>query len=58
MARFLIVAHETVTNPQLLKQVRTVTDQDPEAEFVLLVPATALAHPAGRRARGKDLFYC
>ena len=54
MARFLIVAHETVTNPQLVKQVRTVMDQDPEAEFVLLVPATPVRHLLFRRGDEHD----
>jgi hypothetical protein len=54
MAQFLIVAHETVTNPQLLKQVRTVMDQDPEAEFVLLVPATPVRHLLFRRGDEHD----
>ena len=40
MARYLVVAHQTVTSPELLKVVRGVRDQDAEAEFVLLVPAT------------------
>ena len=40
MTRYLVVAHETVTNPELLKQVRAVREQEGEAEFVLLVPAT------------------
>jgi len=44
MARYLVVAHETVTNPKLLKQVRSVMNDDPEAEFVLLVPATPVRH--------------
>jgi hypothetical protein len=44
MARYLVVAHETVTNPELLKEVRAVQQRDPEAEFVLLVPATPVRH--------------
>ena len=46
MTRYLVVAHETVTNPELLKQLRAVREQEGEAEFVLLVPAT----PVRRRA--------
>jgi len=49
MARYLVVAHETVTNPELLRQVRAVRDDDPEAEFVLLVPATPVRHLRFRR---------
>ena len=44
MARYLIVAHQTVTNPQLLKKVRELRKQEGEAEFVLLVPATPVRH--------------
>jgi hypothetical protein len=44
MARYLVVAHQTVTNPELLKQVEAVQQQDEEAEFVLLVPATPVRH--------------
>ena len=40
MARYLVVAHETVTNPRLLDAVRGVRERDAEAEFVLLIPAT------------------
>ena len=32
MTRYLVVAHETVTNPELLKQVRAVKEQEREAE--------------------------
>jgi hypothetical protein len=44
MSRYLVVAHSTVTNPRLLEQLRTMTKDDPQAEFVLLVPATAVRH--------------
>jgi hypothetical protein len=54
MARYLVVAHETVTNPELLKQVRTVRDQEREAEFVLLVPATPVRHLLFRRGDVHD----
>lgn len=40
MARYLIVAHETATNPRLVERVKQVAQGDPDAEFVLLVPAT------------------
>ena len=49
MTRYLVVAHETVTNPELLKQVRAVREQEGEAEFVLLVPATPVRHLLFRR---------
>jgi hypothetical protein len=44
MARYLVVAHETVTNPELLEQMKAVQQKDREAEFVLLVPATPVRH--------------
>ena len=49
MTRYLVVAHETVTNPELLKQLRAVREQEGEAEFVLLVPATPVRHLLFRR---------
>jgi len=54
MARYLVVAHETVTNPDLLKQVKSVRRDDPEAEFVLLVPATPVRHLRFPRGREHD----
>jgi hypothetical protein len=54
MARYLVVAHETVTNPELLKQVRAIRDQEREAEFVLLVPATPVRHLLFRRGDEHD----
>jgi hypothetical protein len=44
MSRYLVVAHQTVTNPKLLEEVRAVARRDPAAEFVLLVPATPVRH--------------
>jgi hypothetical protein len=44
MARYLVVAHETVANPELLEEVKAVRRRDPQAEFVLLVPATPVRH--------------
>jgi hypothetical protein len=54
MTRYLVVAHETVTNPELLKQVRAVREQEREAEFVLLVPATPVRHLLFRRGDERD----
>jgi hypothetical protein len=54
MTRYLVVAHETVTNPELLKQVRAVKEQEGEAEFVLLVPATPVRHLLFRRGDVHD----
>jgi len=38
IARYLVVARETVTNPELLAQANTVVNDDRQAGFVLLVP--------------------
>jgi hypothetical protein len=54
MTRYLVVAHETVTNPELLKQVRAVREQAGDAEFVLLVPATPVRHLLIRRGDEHD----
>ena len=54
MARYLVVAHETVTSPELLKVVRGVREQDAEAEFVLLVPATPVRHLLFRKGDEHD----
>jgi hypothetical protein len=54
MTRYLVVAHETVTNPELLKQLRAVREQEGEAEFVLLVPATPVRHLLFRRGDERD----
>lgn len=40
MARYLVVAHQTVTNPMLLEQLKRIEAKDQSAEFTLLVPAT------------------
>lgn len=44
MAKYLVVAHETVTNPELLDRLRAIQQDDQQAEFVLLVPATPVRH--------------
>ena len=44
MARHLIVAHQTAGSPELVDRVRQLAEHDPEAEFVLLVPATPTSH--------------
>ena len=54
MARYLVVAHQTVTNPELLKQVRSVKEKDEQAEFVLLVPATPVRHLLFLRGDERD----
>ena len=54
MTRYLVVAHQTVASPELLKVVRGVRDQDAEAEFVLLVPATPVRHLLFRKGDEHD----
>ena len=54
MARYLVVAHQTVTSPELLKQVRVLREQEKDAEFVLLVPATPVRHLLFRRGDEHD----
>jgi hypothetical protein len=49
MARYLVVAHETVTNPMLLEQLKKIEGEDAAAEFTLLVPATPVRHLLFRR---------
>ena len=44
MATYLVVAHQTVTNPLLLEKLRHLQEEDPVAEFILLVPATLIHH--------------
>lgn len=44
MAKYLVVAHETVTNPKLLEQIKKVEQDDKAAEFTLLVPATPVRY--------------
>ena len=44
MSRYLIVAHDTATNPELIEQVKAIATDDPAAQFVLLIPATPVRH--------------
>ena len=43
MATYLLVAHQTAESPELLSAARDLASGDPDAEFVLLVPATPVA---------------
>ena len=40
MSRYLVVAHQTATSPELLQCVTRLAADDPKATFTLLVPAT------------------
>lgn len=53
MSRYLIVAHETVSSPALAARAKQVASEDPEAEFVLLVPATPVRHLIRRKHEGE-----
>jgi GABA permease len=51
MSRYLIVAHETAMNPDLIERVKALATDDPATQFVLLVPATPVKHLM-RRSEG------
>lgn len=40
MGRYLVVANQTLSSPQLTAKLRQLHESDPEAEFRVLVPAT------------------
>ncbi len=44
MARYLLVAHQTAESEELLEGARALAREDPDAEFVLLVPATPVGN--------------
>jgi hypothetical protein len=44
MGRYLIVAHQTASSPELVDRVQQIARDDPSAVFVLLVPATPRQH--------------
>jgi hypothetical protein len=55
MVRYLVVAHQTVTSPELLRKVRELRGKEEGgAEFVLLVPATPVRHLLFRRGDEAD----
>jgi hypothetical protein len=54
VARYLVVAHQTVTSPELLKVVHGLRHEDAEAQFVLLVPATPVRHLLFRKGDEND----
>lgn len=47
MSRYLVVANQTTTSPRLVQELRDVARRDPDAQFVLVVPATPV----------RDLFF-
>lgn len=44
MALYLVVAHQTAASPELLEMLQDISRHHPDAEFVLLVPATPVTH--------------
>lgn len=44
MPRYLVIAHRTAETPELLAALNAIEDRDPQAAFVLLIPATPLEH--------------
>ena len=44
MARYLVVAHETVSNPKLVEKLKEIAKEDESTKFVLLVPASPVRH--------------
>ena len=52
MARYLVVAHQTASSPELMKAVLGIVKQERAVEFTLVVPATPPGvRLCGRRAR-------
>lgn len=48
MARYLVVAHQTSTSPELRRRIRQTVQIYPGSEFGVLVPATPVRHLFGR----------
>lgn len=44
MPRYLIIAHQTATSPELEKAVIDLAERESDAEFRLVVPATPVEH--------------
>lgn len=44
MTRYLVVAHQTATSPELLQRVTGLAANDPKATFTILVPGTPVDH--------------
>ena len=56
MARYLVVAHQTSTSPELRRRIRQTVQIYPGSEFGVLVPATPVRHLFGRApGTSKDL---
>jgi hypothetical protein len=44
MSKYLVVAHQTANSPALMDQLKSMADEDPRAEFSLVVPKTRIEH--------------
>jgi hypothetical protein len=44
MARYMVVAHQTATSPELVDRLRDIASRDGAASFTLIVPETAVEH--------------
>ena len=47
MSKYLVVANQTTTSPRLLEELRDLARREPDAQLVLVVPATPV----------RDLFF-
>ncbi len=47
MARYLVVAHQTAASVELVERAKALASSGQAAEFVLLVPETAVEHLPG-----------
>lgn len=53
MAKYLVVANQTLVNPTLVAQLEALAEQDGSARFVVLVPATQTRHLLARARTGE-----
>lgn len=44
MTRYLILAHQTATSPQLARTVHQIVGREPDATFTIVVPAAPLGY--------------
>jgi nucleotide-binding universal stress UspA family protein len=44
MGKYLVLAHQTASSPELRDKLKELARENPDAEFVLLVPATPVRH--------------
>jgi hypothetical protein len=44
MGKYLVVAYQTASSPELLERLKEIASEDAKTEFALLVPATPVGH--------------